>query len=309
MSESSFRVVFDGLPFKDGEISVKHLAPVLLALGDVVQRANRVLSKNQTDARLMLRATNSGSFEAILSIDVSVVDAGISILDAISSRPDRVIAAHQLMDILIKGGTIFGGAGLTVWALVKWLRGNRPSKVEVNEGGTTSLTVNDSTVIVDNRTLLLYEDRPTREAMARFADESLGIDGVDSIKFAVDDDRYSLTLEKSDRLYFSVHEDDSNVTIYQTFSKTVLLNIVTSHFRDGYKWRFSDGGERPFTADVEDVDFLNDVLSGKVSLSAHDVLRCIIREIQNLSAGKITKDVKIEKVIEYIPGPKQLKLL
>jgi hypothetical protein len=55
---------------------------------------------------------------------------------------------------------------------------------------------------------------------------------------------------------------------------------VTSAFRDGYKWRFSDGGEKPFTGDVEDAAVLNEVTEGKVSLAANDTLRCLIREEQ-----------------------------
>lgn len=41
MSRSSFRVAFEGEPFAEGEIDVNDLAPALLALGDVIQAANR----------------------------------------------------------------------------------------------------------------------------------------------------------------------------------------------------------------------------------------------------------------------------
>ena len=93
MSSASFRVAFEGLPFVDGEIAVSDLAPALLALGDVVQAANRALNGERAEARLKLRATNVGSFEALLSIDVSMIDAIKDLLDAAVASADRLVAA------------------------------------------------------------------------------------------------------------------------------------------------------------------------------------------------------------------------
>jgi hypothetical protein len=94
MSSQVFRVAFNGPAFEGGEIDVNNLAPALLALGEVVQRANEVLNKDRAHARLKLRAAEKGCFEAFLSIDVSVVDAIWDMLDSVSENPDRVVAAN-----------------------------------------------------------------------------------------------------------------------------------------------------------------------------------------------------------------------
>ena len=52
MSSSSFRIAFEGEPFAEGEIDVNDLAPALLALGEVIQAANRALNGDRADARL-----------------------------------------------------------------------------------------------------------------------------------------------------------------------------------------------------------------------------------------------------------------
>ncbi len=121
VSSSSFRIAFEGEPFAEGEIDVNDLAPALLALGDVIQAANRALNGDRADARLKIRATNEGCFEAFLSIDVSMVDAIKDILDTVVDDPDRVVAADQLLDLLIKGGEIVGGTILGLFAAVRML--------------------------------------------------------------------------------------------------------------------------------------------------------------------------------------------
>jgi len=310
MSSSSFRIAFEGLPFKNGEMAVSDLAPALLALGDVVQAANRALNGDKAEARLKLKATNVGSFEALLSIDVSMIDAIKDMLDAVVDNPDRLVAANELLDLLIKGGSILGTTAVGLFAAIKFLRGRKPETVEKRSDGFTAITVNHTTIIVDHRTITLLEDFPTREALEVFGEKALGIEGVDSFRIgekgAEADD---IVLSKGDRASFKVPDPNEEVPLIERIEREVLLKIVTSHFRDGYKWRFTDGGEKPFTADIEDTTFLNHVLDGKLSLSANDTLRCRIQEEQRLTSTGLTKEVKVVEVVEHIPGARQLRLL
>ncbi|NOD32810.1 hypothetical protein [Ruegeria atlantica] len=87
------------------------------------------------------------------------------------------------------------------------------------------------------------------------------------------------------------------------------LKIVSVHFRDGYKWRFSDGGERAFTAEMEDTKFQNDVQAGKVALNANDAIRCRLREEQSLTASHLIKTLYVEEVLDFRTGARQLNLL
>lgn len=309
MSSSSFRIAFEGEPFAEGEIDVNDLAPALLALGDVIQTANRTLNGSRANARLKLRATKEGSFEALLSIDVSMVDAVWDILDAVTENPDRLVAADQLLDLLIKGGTILGVPLAGLFAVVKLLRGRRPQKVEDRGDGTTSITVNQTTIIVDKRTVDLLENLPTREALEDFSNKALGVPGVTSLRIGEKGSDSDVVLTTDDRPAFKVPEPIDEEPQIDVVEREVWLKIVTSHFRDGYKWRFTDGGEKPFTADMEDAAFLNQALEGRIALSANDTLRCQIREEQKLTSAGLTKEVKVVKVIEHIPGAKQFRLL
>lgn len=113
-NRAAFEVAFDGASLRDGENDVRNLAPALVTLGDVVEAANRALNGVRADARLKMKATRQGSFEAPLAVDTSTLGAIGDLLDKVATDPDRVTVADSLLDLLIKGGGAEAGgtAGL-----------------------------------------------------------------------------------------------------------------------------------------------------------------------------------------------------
>lgn len=242
MTKARFEIAFEGDPFDDGEIDVRDLAPTLLAFGNVVQAANKAINSDRADARLKVAASEQGSFVAALTMDVGWLT---DMLDAVSAHPQRVVAANQLMDLLIKAGTIGGGV-LGLFAAIKALKGKRPEKVESRGDGTTEITINHTSIIVDDRTVALLQDLPTREAVEDLGTKAARVDGLDSLRIGADGDgTQAVRLARADLQSLKVpnepDEPDTEIT-----HRDAWLKIVSVHFRDGYKWRFSDGGERPF---------------------------------------------------------------
>lgn len=304
MSSTEFSVAFEGEPFENGEIDVSDLAPALLALGDVVQSANAALNGDRADARLKLRATQKGSFDALLNLDVSWVS---DLLDVVSAHPDRMIAADKLADLLLKGGQIVGGTAVGLFVALRFLKGKKPDKVEETPRGT-EITINHTTILVEPETVRLLEDRKTRQAVEKFGDEALKIEGLKQVKISQGDD-VEMLLDAKDVPSFKLPSSDEEEPETVVSRRDVWLKIVTSQFKDGYKWRFTDGGERPFTADMEDVEFLNSVLSGDRTLSANDAMHCTVREEQEMRVAGLQKSIFVERVIEHRQGPTQLKLV
>lgn len=309
MSKARFEIAFEGDPFDNGEIDVRDLAPTLLAFGTLIQSANRALNGDRADARLSVSSTERGSFVAALVTDVSWLT---DMLDAVTANPDRVVAADQLMGLLIKGGTIVGGGAAGVvglFAAVKRLRGRRPESVEPIGDGTTRITVGETTLIVMNPVVNLLKDLPTREALEEIGTRAAKVEGLRSLRIGAESEGTEpVRLDRSDLPSLCVPpEPDEPDT--QVSHREAWLRIVSVHFRDGYKWRFSDGGERPFTAEMEDTDFRNRVQEGQLALNANDAIRCRIREEQSLSATTLLKTLFIEQVLEHRPGARQLTLM
>jgi hypothetical protein len=241
MSTGTFRIAFEGEPFAFGEIDVNDLAPSLLALGDLIQTANNALNGKRAKATLKVRATNVSCFEALLTIDVSMLAAAIDMLDTIADGDDRLVAADRLLDLIIKGGTIVGAPLLGLIGVVKWLRGRKPDLVARRDNGTVAITINSTTIIAEAQTIKLLEDLPTRQALNSFAEKSLRIPGIEAIKLGEKDSDHEIHLAPSDRASLQVPEPTEEPPIIERMEREAWLKIVTPHFRDGYKWRFSEG--------------------------------------------------------------------
>lgn len=305
MTKARFEIAFEGDPFDEGEIDVRDLAPTLLAFGNVVQAANKALNGDRADARLKVAATEEGSFVAALTMDVSWLT---DMLDAVALHPQRVVAADQLMDLLIKAGTIVG-APIGLFATIQALKGKRPEKVEKLENGTTEITIDRTTLVTDDRTVELLQDLPTREAIESLGNKAAKVKGLDFLRIGAETDVASpVRLARTDLSSLNVppEPDEPNTEVNH---RDAWLKIVSVHFTDGYKWRFSDGGERPFTAEMEDTNFQNKVQEGDVTLNANDTIRCRLREEQSLSTSNLIKTVFVEEVLDYRPGARQISLL
>lgn len=306
MSKARFEIAFEGVPFDGGAIDVRDLAPTLLAFGNVIQSANRSLNGDRAKASLKLVASDEGSFIAQLMVDVSWLT---DMLDTVAANPDRVVAADQLVSLLVKAGTAVGGSIVGVLGAIKFLGGKKPDAVTPQGDGTTSITVNHTAIRVDDRAVQLLKDRPTREAVEDLGRKAASVDGLKRLRIGNrDDEEQQVSLERREFHSLIVPEDDTPQEADVSHRET-WLQIISSHFRDGYKWRFSDGGERPFTAVMEDETFQKRVQEADISLTANDAIKCRLREEQTISGGGLAKAIFVEEILEYRPGPQQMDLL
>ncbi len=304
MSDANFSLIFEGPAVENGEIDVQDLAPSLMALGELLQAANAELNGERARVAVKLRATRKGSFEVDLSVVQSLAAQAVTLLDALAGHKDGIAAANELADVILKvGGTVVGtGGGLL--ALLKWLRGRKPDKIEPR-AGEVHVHLGDTVFVTNNQTILLAENRIVRE-QARKVVAVLEKDGIDRIATRRDGPE-KLTIERAEVSYFDI--PDGTEETLEDSEREMWLQIDSLSFKEGNKWRLTDGGE-PFFASVEDIDFLNKIAKGEVSFSKADDLHCLIHERQSrTSKGQLRKDRTIIRVIEHRPGARQLKLL
>jgi len=311
MGQTSFLFSFEGANAA-GEMDVADLAPTLLILSDVLLRANEVINGDRASAKIKIKATEQGSFILNLALDVSFIDQVMDLLDAVSDHQERIVAANQLLDLLIKGGKLAAVAAGGVWAVfkvIKWLSGRRPDKVLENEDGTVTLVLGDETATTTKEALKLLGDPAFREHVERLGERIEKLEGIDEV--ALGDPNmpkaWTLRRDEASKLRLPPPEDEEPEIVVSR--RKVWLELVTAHFSEGYKWRFRDG-ETTFTAEITDTDFLNKVLNGDISLSAADKLYCEVEDEQEISSTEIKKiATRIVRVIEYRPGARQLRLI
>lgn len=308
MSDAHFSLIFEGRSVDNGEIDVQDLAPSLLALGALIQAANAELNGASSRMAVKVQTTRAGSFQVDMMLVQSLAEQAASLLSFLSDHKDGLAAADTLADIILKVGagvtgvTVTAGGGLL--AFLKWLRGRRPSRIE-KVAGEIHVYVDDTVFITNPQTIALAENREVREQARRLV-SVLDRDGIDSIA-AQRAGQERLTLAKPDVPSFNIPEAAEEVLAESEYTR--WLQIDSLSFKEGNKWRLTDGGE-PFFAVIEDAEFLARIDRREIAFAKADGLQCLMRERQSITGkGTLKKEITVLRVLEHRSGAKQLKLL
>jgi len=304
MSEANFSLIFRGTAVENGQIDVQDFAPALLAVGELLQSANEVVNGDKAKVAVKVRATAVACFEVDLTIWQEIIE---SIFTYAQTHKDGIEAANGLADLVFKiGGAVVGGAtvaGGGLFALLKWMKGRKPARIEEKDGDVI-VHIGDTYFITNPQTIQLAESATVR-TQARKLVSSLENEGIDSIS-ARQPGSEELVIERNDIPSFDVPENDEEELEDET--RKMTLQIISLSFKEDNKWRLTDGAE-PFTADIEDVDFLNKIANDEISFGKNDYLICNVRERQTVTAKGLKKERTIIKVIEHKPAARQLRLM
>jgi hypothetical protein len=140
------------------------------------------------------------------------------------------------------------------------------------------------------------------EAVQQFVRKALEPNGMDRLEVAADG-RTVAEVPQSERDFFVPVAPSETVT--DTTIRMALI-IEAPFFKDGNKWRFSDG-QNSFYADIEDKAFLSRVNEGE-RFGKGDVLYADVRIAQEQTGMKLSATRSLLAVHEHRPGPKQLRL-
>jgi hypothetical protein len=182
-STQHFKVVFDGIALKNGEIDVRDLAPALLALGELVEAANTAINGQKAHTNVGVRATAQGSFEVALVLSQSITEIVHSLLDFSVENQDKIAAANDLFELLfhcVATVALPVTAGVGLYQFVKWLKGRKPDKLETH-GQSVHVSIGEQTIIVDRRVIVLAENIQVR-TLAERSLSALAKEGIDSKK-------------------------------------------------------------------------------------------------------------------------------
>ena len=119
MSHADIALVYEGPAVDSGLMDVRDLAPALLAFGNLVEAANRVVNGDAATTKVQVKTVGAGSFA--IGLDVTV--AFVQVVRDFLAGPDATAAAN-LIGILTGSAAVGGGA---IW-LVKKLKGRKPDR-------------------------------------------------------------------------------------------------------------------------------------------------------------------------------------
>lgn len=297
-----FSIKFDGPALTSHQMDVRELAPALIALSSLLEESNRVAFPDSDEVRVQIQGNfKGGSFGVDLVAQQNIKDQIVTML----TGPDAT-AVTNLFGILSGLGMI-GGAGLGLIGLIRWLRGRKPSVIRLDGDKTIFELQNfEQTEIfeVDLVAGKLYQSRVVRQTLAKVV-KPLEREGVDI--FACGQDGATVTVvTKAEVPYFELAADSVDV-VSDTVTESVLLQIESAVFKEGNKWRFTDGASS-FFAEIADDEFMARVESGDERFGKGDVLVVDLRRIQSVTDNGLKLEYSVEKVRDH-RAPLQARLL
>lgn len=293
--EARFEIAYDGEALRSNSMDVRDLGPALMSLGQLFDEANRVLNDDKTSIHLKVVAQTPGSFEISLLLTTSIPQDITSFLAG-----DYVTSALNLKELILGGGVgIF-----SLFQLIRWLKGGKPTKIKDNGNGTFEITFEKETFIIPLKLLRLYQDIAIRRATESVL-SPLKKEGIDTFK--VKQKRKVIeVITKEDLHYFATPSlQDEQITETERISAFTIVSVT---FKEDNKWRLSDGNVTMYVT-IKDTEFLYKVENNLISFSYGDILRCRVRTVQWRTSEGLKTEHEVLEVLEHIKAARQLKLL
>lgn len=290
MAETAFTITYDGPDLRSGRMPVRHLAPALLALGEVFTEASLTIHPDRPPVSLDIHATATGSFE--VGLIVASPETWDHAVDLLTSDPATAIV--QLKEVVV-------GAGVGLFWLVKWMRKRRVQNVDTTpDPGQVRVVLDDgATIEVPTQTWALSQSISIRRHMTE-AVAPIRTDGVDRILIRSNSEKIELATSDIDA--FELPAEPMLQPLIDDTSD-MAVSVVSPNFSDG-KWKVSDG-ESTFWATISDADFLQRINDGE-PFRKGDLLVCRMRVVQTQTSEGLRTIWDIEHVHSHRPPPQHL---
>lgn len=278
---------YSGPAVEAGLMDVYDATANMIAFSEFVVAAAKATYGEEARARAEVAGFGRGSFVTDLVINVS--------------GPIATLLTAGTMKELFR--TI--NEAVKLW---KHLGGVPPQKSERGQNNTINVTNNNGQILtVNTQSVSLVFQEKASEAAQRFIHDALGKQGMDSVSVDAEHEQgVERIIEVSQREASAFVPVAPEVPLFDNTIKTALI-IEAPVFKDGNKWRFSDGSSS-FHADIADADFISRVNNGE-AFAKGDSLIVEMRIQQNRQGERLVTEKTILKVIEHRSRPMQGGLL
>lgn len=284
MAERSLRVEYHGPAVAEGRIDVRDLAPALLSLADLFREINQIATPGAPSVSLDVHATERASFDIGLLLHVA------------ETLIDGFDHLHKLY-VLLFGGAVVGGGGLFEFIRRRGVR--RIVERTPTPDGEVRVRFDDGAEMTVSAKTLEAHDSVSVRRNARRVVRPLGHEGIDWMEVRSED--LEVRVDRDEVPAFDIVDIAREELPAQ--EQVVYLNVISPTFKEGNKWRFSDGA-RNLWAVIEDSVFLRDVDEGRLRFGKGDQIHGTL-ELRQYRAddGNLTSEYVVTEVHQvYRPG-------
>jgi hypothetical protein len=275
--ETRLQLRYSGKDVDQGRMDVYAASQNMVAFSEFMVAAVKATYGPQAEARAEVSGYGKGSF---------ITDICFTVGGPLATLFSSVAAPEQLFDVIKEA-----------FALWKHLRGAPPEKVEQNEQKISVTNNNGQIIQIKAETFNLVMSDKGGDTVSRFVGAALNGAGIDSVSVQLPENKSKneiVSVKKSEAPYFKPVDIEKPVT--ENVGEYALI-IESAVFKDGNKWKFSDGSSS-FSADIEDQNFLKRVEDGE-RFGKGDVLRVEMRIKQSSIGVKLAVERAIIKVIDH----------
>ena len=298
VSDDRFTLTYDGEALKNGVMDVRELAPALLATGELIQNANRLLNGDRTQVVLQVKGDfRRGSFPIDLLLNQNLIEQAKQFLQL---HPN-IKEAKELLEILFFYGGLPSaavGGGVSVFNFIKWLRGRTvtPSQMTFINDGVIQIQIGDDTTQVSEIVYQLSQEEVIRKCAEGIV-RPLKREGIQDLQFDGGPGR-SESVDKSEAAFFDAGPSEGE-TIFENEHESIF-EIIRLSFNPRHKWGLTDGTIR-IRASINDQNFWSEVRSGlRFAKGDHVRVRLRTRTFKN-DAGDLKSEYSVQEVINHIP--------
>lgn len=305
MSKASIQLVYEGPVLQKHLMDVQELAPALLAFGDLCTETNRILNKERTHVKVLIKSDfKRGSFP----VDLEVVQSIIEHLSNLFKDP-RVMTAKELLEWL----GIIGAGTFTFFKYLKIRKGREIESIEYIKADQGKNTVNiqfkgdNNTFNFPQDIYELGENEKIIQSCKKIVKPVQQV-GIDSMKF-----------KEKEKVCESINKCEANaideIGIKAKKEEIIKPQIINARLTvhtiafdvNQPKWKFRYGNEI-ISVDVTETTIREDTLKrGHVNVGDAYSVQLEITE-RKTETGNYVNDFKITKVVEFSPGPYQPNL-
>jgi hypothetical protein len=250
----------------------------MIAFSEFMVAAVKATFGDKADARAEVAGFGQGSF--LTDLVFSVGGPLATVFSAVSPK--------ELLEVVKES-----------FALWKHLKGAPPASIE-HHGQQVTVTNNNGQIIqVQTETLHLVLSEKGAETAGRFVRQAMEPEGITAIE--VSEGREVVVTASRQEAGFFVPVAAEMPLTENTVRMALILEAAV--FKDGNKWRFSDG-TTSFSADIADKEFLQRVEDGE-RFGKGDVLTVDMMIAQTRTGQKITAQRTVVKVEDHRPGQEQ----
>jgi hypothetical protein len=300
MRDDFVRIRYDGPSLSGHSIDVNHLAPALLAIGDLCKIANSKFNQNRASVRVLVNADlDQNCFQLDLQVVLDFYEQAKELIGI-----QEVSDAKEILEWLgiILPPAEFAAIGL--FKFVKWLKDRKISKAELKE--IEGKSVIQITVLGDNNHVNVMP-----EAYELFKDNK-AIKSIQSIVKPLSQEGYeTVEFEHKNVVSEAITKEEAKgiLRIKQTDAAedcgtqevTAFIQVYSPVYDQSVdKWRFYYGDTHIY-ADISETDIAQQAFE-RGGAMINDTYKVRLEITQTISeSGKINNHYKILEVLDFRP--------